>query len=157
MIITHTVSTASRELLLTRTVDAPREVVFEAWVDPEQVREWMVPKGHRVESLEADVRPDGKWRMSLVGPAENELRQRGSYRDVVDQERLVFTLVWDEPGRRSHETTVHVTFFAKGPKTLVTFQQGVFASEAERDAHAGVWSEIFDRLQEFLRGTRTRP
>ena len=57
-----------RELVLTRTFDAPRPMVYRAWVEIEHVQEWWGPQGFKVVSCEMDVRPGGKWRREIQSP-----------------------------------------------------------------------------------------
>jgi uncharacterized protein YndB with AHSA1/START domain len=82
----------------------------------------------------------------------------GVYREIVPNERLVFTHAWDgEDGRPGHETRVTVTLAdAPGGKTKMTFRQAAFASKASRDGHEGGWGESFDRLAEYLDQHHTR-
>jgi len=151
MIITHTVPSAGRELTITRTLDATPDVVFEAWIEPERAREWMGPRGFRAVHLESDPRPGGKWRICLCDENGQELWQGGVYREIVANERLVFTLAWDQKVRPGHETTVTVNFIPKGTRTSMTFQQGAFESMSERDGHRAGWNSTFDRLSEHVR------
>ncbi len=56
-----------REIVLSRVIDAPREMVFDAWTDPEQLAEWFGPNGLKIETHEIDIRPGGVWRFDMVG------------------------------------------------------------------------------------------
>jgi uncharacterized protein YndB with AHSA1/START domain len=139
---------AERVLTITRLFDAPRSLVFEAFVDPKQALQWMGPRDHPVAHIEADVRPGGAWRACLRAiDGGGELRQGGVYREVVPGERLVFTFAWDEEdGGRGQQTLVTIIFADQGGKTLMTFHQGVFNTEANRDGHRIGWNSAFDRL-----------
>jgi uncharacterized protein YndB with AHSA1/START domain len=57
-----------REVVITRLVDAPRALVFEAWTDPEQLPAWFGPEGFRIETKEIDIRPGGRWRFDMIAP-----------------------------------------------------------------------------------------
>jgi len=57
-----------REIVLCRVIDAPRERVFAAWTDPDQIRQWFGPAGFKTETLECDIRPGGRWRFIYTGP-----------------------------------------------------------------------------------------
>ena len=61
-------STADREIVVTRLIDAPRELVFEAWTDPKHVDKWWGPRGFTSTTSEMDVRPGGIWRLVMHGP-----------------------------------------------------------------------------------------
>jgi len=72
------------------------------------------------------------------------------FREVVPPERLVFTFAWEEEGERGIENLVTITFDGQNGKTLMTFRQAPFQSDAERDGHRGGWTSAFDRLDENL-------
>ncbi len=144
-------STSDRELVITRVFDAPRELVFKAWTDPEHVANWWGPHGFTVTSIEMDVRPGGKWRKCMRSPAGKEYWRHGVYQEVVEPERLVFTYFSDDlhsdPG---HEMVVTITFAEQGGKTMMIFRQAEFLSVAERDAHRGGWTESIERCAVYL-------
>jgi uncharacterized protein YndB with AHSA1/START domain len=99
------------ELRITRTFDAPRDLVFKAWIDPAHASHWWGPRHHPATVLEMDVRPGGNWRNCLKSTETGEeLWQGGVFQEVVAPERLVFTFAWDEAGERGIETRVTVTF-----------------------------------------------
>jgi len=150
MIITQTVPSSGRELTITRTLDATPHDVFQAWLDPVRAQEWMGPRGFQA-SLESDARPGGKWRLCLRDEKGDELWQGGIYREVVEDQRLVFTSAWDENGQPGYETTVIVNFVPKAGKTMMTFRQGTFETMSERDGHRAGWNSTFDRLAEHVR------
>jgi uncharacterized protein YndB with AHSA1/START domain len=144
-----------RELVITRTFDAPRDVVFAAWTDPNHAREWWGPVNYPARYVEMDARPGGAWRMCLRSTeGKPELWQGGTFREVVPHERLVFTFAWDEEGERGLETLVTVTFAEDGGKTRMTFRQVPFQSVEERDGHRWGWNSTFDRLDWVLQETR---
>ncbi|HEX6013511.1 MAG TPA: SRPBCC domain-containing protein [Geminicoccaceae bacterium] len=146
---------AERVLEITRVFDAPPSLVFKAWTDPAHAARWAGPRGFTATHLKGDVRPGGAWRTCLRRDEDGEeLWQGGTYREVVEPERLVFTFAWDgEDGRRGHETLVTVTFAEhQGGKTRMTFRQAVFESVGQRDGHQGGWNSAFDRLAEHVAG-----
>src|SRR5713226_9038389 len=113
--------TADRELTLTRVFDAPRERVFEAWTNPEEIGRWWGPHGFTTTSLEMDIRPGGAYRACMRSREGALYRRRGVYRDIVPPERLAFTFAWaDATGNLGHETLVTVTFAERGGKTVLT-------------------------------------
>jgi uncharacterized protein YndB with AHSA1/START domain len=140
-----------RTLVITREFDAPRALVFRAWIDPRHVVEWWGPEGFVITSCTMDVRPGGAWRICMRAPDGAEHWHGGVFREVVPPERLVFTHAWDEAdGMPGHETLITVTFAERGQRTLLTFEQAVFESVSARDGHHGGWSECFDHLAEHL-------
>ena len=144
---------AERVLVITRVLNAPRELVFEAWTNPTHLRRWWGPKDYPAVQLDMDIRPSGIWRGCLRSVADGrELWHKGVFREVVPPERLVFTFAWDEEGERGLETLVTVTFaeHAKG-KTLMTLRHEPFQSAEECEGHRGGWNSAFDRLEGHLR------
>jgi uncharacterized protein YndB with AHSA1/START domain len=150
MIITQTVASSGRELTITRTLNATPHDVFEAWLDPERARAWMGPRGFQVSDVESEARPGGRWRLGLRDENGNELWQGGVYREIVQDQRLVFSFAWDEKGGRGPETTVTLNFVPKAENTIMTLQQGTFESISERDSHRTGWNSSFDRLADYL-------
>jgi len=137
----------SRELWITRTFDAPRELVFRAWTEPERAKHWFAPAGCTVESCTMDLRPGGAWRSCMRWPDGSDHWQGGVFREIVPPDRLVFTFAWeDEAGRPKHESVVTVRLADLGGKTELTFHQAVFESESSRDSHAGGWNSTLDLL-----------
>jgi uncharacterized protein (TIGR02246 family) len=139
------------DLVITRTFDAPRALVFKAWTDPELGKAWSAPQGFTVPHSQGDLRPGGAWRLSMRKPGEPDLWVGGVYREVVEPERLVSTHAWeDAQGRPGHETLMTVVLAERGGKTEMTFRQAGFESAEARDDHAGGWSECFDKLERLL-------
>ena len=142
---------AERELVITRVLDAPRSLVFKVWTQPEHLARWWGPKGFTAPSCKMDLRPGGAWRACIRSPEGTEHRMQGSYREIVEPERLVFTFAWeDDEGRPGHQTLVTVTFAEQDGKTRLTFHQATFESVESRDSHHGGWSECLDRLEDYL-------
>ena len=108
----------TRELLIERVFNAPRELVFQAWTDPDHARQWFGPRDYPARELTMDVRPGGRWRSCLRSiETGNELWCHGVYREIVAPERLVFTFVWEEEGERGLETVVTITFAERDGET----------------------------------------
>jgi len=139
------------ELTITRLFDAPPTLVFQAFVEPRHLLQWMGPHARPVIESETDPRPGGKWRARLAAPpGGNELRQHGVYREVVPGERLVYTFAWEDEGEVGPETLITVTFADRGGRTLMTFHQAPFATASSLEGHRGGWGETFDRLVAHL-------
>jgi uncharacterized protein YndB with AHSA1/START domain len=145
-----------RSLVLTRVFDAPRSRVFQAWTDPEDLFVWGAPHGFTVTQSDGDARPGGPWRAAMRSPDGTEHRNGGVYLEVEEPARLVYTFAWDDAdGSAGHETIVTILFDEQegGEQeggTRMTFRQETFESTAERDGHAGGWSEAFERLDQRL-------
>jgi len=124
-------TTPDREIVTTRLLDAPRELVFKVWTDPKHLPHWYGPNGFRTTIEEMDVRPGGEWRLVMHGPDGRDYRNRIVFSEVVPPERLVYRHV-PEPGTEpvTHQTIV--TFVDRGGKTELTLRL-VFASNEARD------------------------
>jgi uncharacterized protein YndB with AHSA1/START domain len=128
---TNATSTADREIVTTRTFDAPRELVFKMWTDPEHIVQWWGPNGFTTTTYSMDVRPGGVWRFVMHGPDGADYQNKITYLEIVKPERLVYRHGGDvdvEPV--NFETTV--TFEEQGGRTKLTMR-GVFPSVAARD------------------------
>src|SRR5262245_25429160 len=143
--------TSERELVATRTFDAPARVVFRAWTTPELFRRWWVPRsfGLTVLSYEADVRVGGGYRLVFSHPASPEpMAFFGKYLEVTPYSRLVWTN--EEGGDNGAVTTV--TFEEKGGKTLLVMHD-LYPSKEAFDAASGEkdgMGETFEQLDELL-------
>jgi uncharacterized protein YndB with AHSA1/START domain len=145
---------AQHELVITRTFDAPRALVFTAWSKAEHAVRWFGPRNFTVPQCKMDFRVGGAYRACICSPDGQEYWMRGIYREIVKPERIVFTFSWEEEGERGRENLVTVTFAELDGKTRMTFRQAFFESVSERDSHNEGWSECFDRLAQFLAGER---
>ena len=143
-------ATAASELVITRTFDAPRDLVWKAWT--EDMDKWSAPPQFTMPVSEGDIRPGGKWRACMKNRRDGtELWLGGVYREVVKPEKLVFTHAWDGPdGKPGPETLVTVILVEKGGKTEMHFRQTGFDSVESRNGHGEGWNECFDLLDDFL-------
>ena len=118
-----------RALVIDRVFDAPRELVFKMWTDPEHMAKWWGPRDYPANKISADVRPGGKYRHCLNSSAGDvSLWLYGTFREIVPPERLVFTFAWEEEGERGLETIVTIDFKDEGQKTRMHFRQSPFQS-----------------------------
>lgn len=140
-----------RVLLMTRTFDAPRSLVFKVWTQPEHLARWWGPRDFTLISYKADVRPGGSFRFGVRSPEGTDHWAHGIYREVTEPERLAFTTAWEYPdGKPKHETLVTLTFAERDGKTKLTLRQAVFESVTARDLHRGGWSSTMELLAEYL-------
>jgi uncharacterized protein YndB with AHSA1/START domain len=146
---------AQQELVMTRILDAPREVVFKAWTDPERVKLWWGPKGFTNPVCELDVRPGGAMRIHMRAPNGIVYPMTGVFNEIVEPERLVFTSgALDEKGTPLFEILTTVTFAEHGGKTKLTLHAKVMMATPAGAPHlAGMemgWSQTLDRLAEYV-------
>lgn len=141
--------TSDREMMATRTFDAPARIVFEAWANPELFAQWWVPKsiGATLRSCQMDVRTGGTYRLEFGEDAENSWAFFGTYIDVVPSERIVWT---NEEGEGGAISTV--TFVEKDGKTRLTFTEVYPSKEALDESLGGMEGapEQFAQLDELL-------
>ncbi|MBK7857923.1 MAG: SRPBCC family protein [Archangiaceae bacterium] len=147
---------SDRELVVTRTFDAPARLVFEAWTKPELLKRWWVPKsmGMSFLSCEADVRTGGSYRFVFAHPSfPQPMAFFGKYVEVSPHSRLVWTN--EESGPGGSLTTL--TLEEKAGKTLLTLLDLYPSKEALEAAVAsgstsGDMRETFEQLSELLAG-----
>lgn len=158
------VGRAERELIITRVFDAPRELVFKAWTEPERFKRWWGPKNFTAPVCTIDLRVGGRYLNCMRSSEGQDFWTTGVYREIVEPERIVYTDSFaDEKGNpvpASHygmtgewplETLVTVTFEEHEGKTKMTLRHvGMPSGEMSDMAGAG-WSESFDKLAESLR------
>jgi uncharacterized protein YndB with AHSA1/START domain len=147
--------TEPRELVLTRLIDAPRDLVFRAWTDPRHLAQWWGPHGFTNPVCEVDLRPGGALRIEMRGPDGAVYPLRGVFREVVAPERLVFTNdALDAAGQPLIEGITTVTFAEQDGKTLLTVRDHILkAAPGAADALAGMdegWNQSLDRLVALL-------
>jgi uncharacterized protein YndB with AHSA1/START domain len=146
---------SDREIVLTRAFDAPRDLVFEAWTNPEHVRQWWGPRSSTMVLCEAEVRPGGSWRYVSTAEDGAEVPFAGVYREITPPERLVYTEMYDvEPFNSGDPAVNTVTFTEEGGRTLVTVTT-VYPTKEVRDFVLGTGMEVgaaesYDRLAERL-------
>jgi uncharacterized protein YndB with AHSA1/START domain len=144
-----------REITITRVFDAPRALVFEAWIDAKHLAQWWGPKGFTNPVCEFDARVGGKLRMHMRAPDGTVYPMKGEIRELVAPERLVFTnIAVDEAGRHLLEGLTTVTFADEGGKTKLTVHTKAVAVVEHAAAYlqgmdAG-WTQSIDKLQVFL-------
>jgi uncharacterized protein YndB with AHSA1/START domain len=119
-------------ILITREFDAPRHLVYRAWTEPELVERWWSGERGEVTSAEIDLRVGGAWRCVMVLDDGSEAAFRGEYREVVPNERIVSTEVYE--GASGAHALNTVTFEEREGRTTLTVLVE-HASKEARDAH----------------------
>ena len=150
-----TQDTSNREILITRLINAPRELVFEAFTSPEHVIHWYGPDGFTITNKEMDVKPGGVWRFIMHGPDGTDYPNKIVFIEVVKPERLVYQHSDDDGNLEPIRFHVTVTFEKQGNKTDLTMRS-VFETPEERDRVVKEYGAIeggiqtLNRLQEYL-------
>jgi uncharacterized protein YndB with AHSA1/START domain len=134
-------------LTIKRRFKAPPEKVYAAWCDPEKMKHWMGPGNVLKVVAECDLRVGGRYHIKMVVP-DDEHDVSGTYREIVPNEKLVFTWAWKSTPER--ESLVTVTVKPDGDGTIMTLLHEQFFDEAARDNHNKGWTAIMDRLAQFV-------
>ena len=150
-------------LAVTRVFAAPRELVFRAWTEPERLKRWWGPKGYTLPYCEIDLREGGVFLYCMRSPEGRDFWGRGVFREIVAPERIVFAMSFaDVEGNAvpaTHygmspkwplETLLTVAFEEEAGKTRVSLRYEGVPPGADRDGTRQGWSEMLDRLGEYL-------
>jgi uncharacterized protein YndB with AHSA1/START domain len=140
---------ARPSLTFKRRLNATPEKVYAAWADPEKLVRWFGPASVEEGSVKADIdlRVGGRYRIGFnANGGYNEVG--GVYREVVPNERLVFSWAWHSTPER--ESLVTVSLKPDGAGTLLTFHHEQFVDVTSRDNHERGWTELLGRLEAYL-------
>ena len=136
---------ADDQILIAREFDAPRHLVYRAWTTPDLVRRWWHARRGRMTHVEIDLRVGGAWRYVMVTPDGFEVGFHGEYREIVPDERIVSTEVYE--GAPDGEALDTVTFAEVDGRTTVTMLVQHSCRE-HRDMH--IESGMEDGLQDAM-------
>ena len=134
-------------LTIKRRLNAPPEKVYAAWTDPQKVAQWMGPTGTKAVQAECDLRVGGRYAIKMIMP-DDEHNVGGVYREIVPNEKLVFTWAWRSTPER--ESLVTITFKKDGDGTIMTLLHEQFFDEKARDDHNRGWTGTMDKLEKYL-------
>ncbi|CAI2936304.1 SRPBCC domain-containing protein [Aminobacter niigataensis] len=151
---TDAVAAQSLSLEFSRVFDAPPVLVFKMWSSPEHLTRWWGPKGFTSAVKKLEFHKGGRYHFLILGPGGQDdsmsSGMSGTFREIVEGEKIVFTFAWDyDP---DWQTLVTVTLVAEGTGTRLTFRQEPFLDIETRDSHLGGWGECLDRLADALAG-----
>jgi uncharacterized protein YndB with AHSA1/START domain len=140
------------ELRITRLFEAPRELVYACFTEPEHLARWgFAPEGLTVDVDYQEIRVGGMFRVRMHSPQGVDARLQGVYRELVKPERISFTHAWIlEDGSLAPETIVTISLKTVGNKTELTLTQTGLPSQGSRDGHEEGWNSTFDRLADYL-------
>lgn len=140
-----------REIMVSRTIDAPPDIVFEVWTDPAHISEWWGPRGFSTTTHEWDLRPGGVWRFTMHGPDGTDYPNRIVFVEVDRPRRLVYRHTGvEETQTQDVRFLAAVTFADLGGRTEVTLRM-IFETPEELDAVArfGAVEGAHDTLARF--------
>lgn len=152
-----------KELLITHLFDAPKEIVFRAWTDPEQLKHWYAPDGCTIEYKMIDTTQGGNFHSCIHDPVHGACWVKGTYLEVLPNQKLVFTMVMsDESGNSVNSVTAGktadwpeeqittVTFESIAEQTKVTIHQTVSEEQAKKTGAYQSWIKMLNKLEMLL-------
>ncbi len=139
-------------LTVSRRYHATRERVFDAWTDPEIMKQWFSPEGVTNPAIDVDLRVGGTYRVEMLTPDGRRPVAVGTYREITRPERLVFTWAWEHEADDAHtgQTLATVEFLEHGDETEVVVTHVGFANEEGRKGHEDGWTGCLVCLEAFL-------
>jgi uncharacterized protein YndB with AHSA1/START domain len=168
--VTPTPRSSHQEIVVTRVVDAPRRLVFEAWTRPELLMQWWAPKGCTTPFCKVDLRVGGVFHYCMRLPEGQEVWGLGTYRSIVAPEEISYTDQFADadgnPVSPAHygmsadhpaEAMVTVTFREHDGRTTLTLRHSIPEPVVERGATEQGWIEMLDRLAETLAAGSSDP
>jgi uncharacterized protein YndB with AHSA1/START domain len=135
-------------LTLKRRLNAPPAKVFAAWTDPEKIKCWFGPPGVETLAAESDARVGGRYRILARSPDGEQHDVSGIYREVIPNQKLVFTWAWKSTPER--ESLVTIELKPDGDRTLLTLTHEHFYDEGARDRHQQGWTGSLEKLAQFV-------
>lgn len=134
-------------LHLEKVLVVPREQVFAAFSDAEQLRRWWGPAGFSVQRLQFDAVEGTEYRIAMQPPDGDVFHIRGTFRAVEPPRRLIFTFIYEEPDPDDQETLVTLAFESTDPGTRVILDQGPFKTTERLGLHRDGWTDTLERLE----------
>jgi uncharacterized protein YndB with AHSA1/START domain len=141
-------SAVKPSLTLKRRLNAPPEKVYEAWTNPEKIVRWFGPDSGPVTKAEIDLREGGSFNIGFHTEDGEYHEVGGVYREVVPNERLVFSWAWHTMKER--ESLVTVTIKRDGDGSLLTLLHEKFFDEPARDGHIRGWTGSLNKLEKLF-------
>jgi len=132
-------------LTIRRRLNAPPAKIYAAWTDPQQIVRWWGPGPAEALHAESDTRVGGRFRVKFSTPDGEEHDVSGIYREVVPDEKLVFTWMWRTMPER--QSLVTIALKSEGAGTVLTLTHEQFFDEAARDRHRYGWGAALDKLE----------
>ena len=157
----------NEDLLITHLFNAPRELVFEAWTNPEHLKNWYAPEGCTIDFKFINVEVEGEFHSCIHDPIHGDCWIKGKYQEVLFPEKLVFSMILsnekgenvtaDKAGKSEawpEAILTTVTFTTIGSQTKLTLHQTVAVSEAKKTGAYQSWINMFDKLNCTLLGNQ---
>lgn len=138
-------------LVLSRTFPASPERIYAAWTQPEQMNHWLHPSDQMRSVVTVDLRVGGSYRIEMHAPEGGPFVAVGTYREIVPNEKLMFTWRWENEDIEDTESLVTIALNPVGAETTeVVLTHEKFANTEERDNHAIGWEGTYAQLETYL-------
>lgn len=139
-------------LTISKTFQASRQRVFDAWTKPENIKQWFGCSDSTVAAADLDLTPGGRFRYQFANKKHGDMAVNGTFTVVNPPEELGFTWKWEGEGdfAKLPETRVQITFKEQGDATLMELTHEGFPNGEIRDAHNGGWGDSLEKLEKFL-------
>lgn len=141
---------ATFDLEMSRFIRAPRERVFDAFVQREALSAWMCPRGMHAAEVEVEARIGGRYRIVMRSRIGETFVVGGVYREIERPERLVYTWRWESAGMPNMETLITATFAERDGGTEMRLLHTGFPEASVRDSHGQGWSSTLNKLVDLL-------
>jgi uncharacterized protein YndB with AHSA1/START domain len=139
---------------IVRTIEAPREQVFRAWTDPDELRRWWGPGEFTCPEAQVDLRPGGRYRLVMQPTAGDPFVLGGTYREVEPPARLVYTWRWETgPAADGSESLVTVEFRDRGEQTELVLTHSEFPASHGPAPYRMGWEGGLVKFEALLRGS----
>lgn len=138
-------------LEISRVIEAPRDRVYAAWTDPEQLKQWFGPENVKTRELVADARVGGTFRWDIINSEGEEITMRGEFRELQPDKKIVFTWQWeDDEDWENHVSIVTVELDDADGGTELRLTHEQLPNEESRDGHTRGWNSALDKLEKFF-------
>ncbi len=146
-----TTDLAKRTLTIKRTFNAPVQLVWEAWTQPEHIAAWWGPKGMETRILEHNFQEGGAWKYAMTMPDGREFIAEGRYAEIVEASKIATSADFKP---MTEGVQMEIVFEADGDKTHLALHvihpTEAYAKQQEEMGFMNGWGSVFDRLGEFL-------
>jgi uncharacterized protein YndB with AHSA1/START domain len=138
-------------LEISRVIEAPRDRVYAAWTDPEQLKQWFGPENVKTRELVADARVGGTFRWDIINSEGEEMTMRGEFRELQPDKKIVFTWQWeDDEDWENHISIITVEFYDRDGGTELRLTHEQLPNEESRDGHTRGWESALDKLERLF-------
>lgn len=138
-------------LEISRVIEAPRDRVYAAWTDLEQLKQWFGPENVKTRELVADARVGGTFRWDIINSEGEEMTMRGEFRELQPDKKIVFTWQWeDDEDWENHISIVTVELYDRDGGTELRLTHEQLPNEESRDGHTRGWESALDKLERLF-------